>query len=165
TPADGPGQFNNGLDPHLELYDPSGAPIASGVPLGAGRNEYIELLHAPVAGTYRVRVTAENNTQGEYFLGATVGDRAPVVSNNLSTQSTQYSDPVAPVVVTATDIIGDPLAASTSFTKDGGPVQAGLPANLALTANGLTSADGFDTHTWTLTGLANVAPGTYVVTV
>src|SRR5262249_33219148 len=52
TPADGPGQFNNTLDPHIELYNPSGVLIASGITLSAGRNEYIEVLHAPLAGTY-----------------------------------------------------------------------------------------------------------------
>src|SRR5262249_4312369 len=64
-----------------------------------------------------------------------------------------------------TDVIGDPLSPSTSFTFNGGPVQPGLPANLTLTDNGFTSADGFDTHSWALGGIAYVAPGTYVVTV
>src|SRR5205814_226131 len=31
TPADGPGEFSNSLDPQLRLFDPSGALVASGV--------------------------------------------------------------------------------------------------------------------------------------
>jgi hypothetical protein len=76
TPGDGAGEFDNTLDPHIELYDPSGALVASGVTLGDGRNEIIQIVGAPVAGDYRVRVTLEGN-RGEYFLAATVADVAP----------------------------------------------------------------------------------------
>jgi hypothetical protein len=165
TPGDGPGEFNNSLDPHVELYDPSGNLIASGVTLSTGRNEYVEILNAPAAGNYRIRVMGEGTTRGEYFLGATVGNRPPMVSNDKPTQSDQYSDPIAPVTITAIDVTGDPLSATTSFTKDGGSAQTGLPANLVFTPKGSTSKDGLDTYQWTVSGLANVAPGQYVITV
>src|SRR5262249_52798116 len=67
TPADGPNQFVNTLNPHLELYDPSNGLVASGADLGDGRNEFIQ-SGALSAGTYRVRLTREGTTQGEYFL-------------------------------------------------------------------------------------------------
>ena len=67
TPADGPGEFVNTLDPHIQLYDPSGNLVASGTNMVDGRNEYIQ--YTPLAtGSYRVRVTADNSTTGEYFL-------------------------------------------------------------------------------------------------
>jgi hypothetical protein len=71
TFADGPGAFDNSLDPHIELYDPSGLLVASGTVAGDGRNEFID--YAPlVTGNYRVRVTAEGGTSGEYLLATNV---------------------------------------------------------------------------------------------
>ncbi|MEX0677895.1 MAG: sialidase family protein [Pirellulales bacterium] len=164
TPADGPGQFQNVLDPHIELFNPAGAMIASGVTIVAGRNEYIQLLSAPVAGLYRVRVTSDANA-GEYFLGATVGNHEPILTNDLPSQSTQYSDAIAPVSVTATDTAGDTIASTSfSYTKDGGPSQPGLPASLSTSGPTVVTEDGLDKHTWTLSGLMDVGPGTYVIT-
>src|SRR5262249_18422442 len=66
TPADGPNEFANALNPLIELYDPSGALVASGSALADGRNEFIQ--YQPLTtGNYRVRVTAEGSTSGEYF--------------------------------------------------------------------------------------------------
>jgi hypothetical protein len=67
TPSDGSGVFSNTLSLHIELYDPSGALVASGVKQADGRNERI-VYTVPVAGVYRIKVTADNGTQGEYFL-------------------------------------------------------------------------------------------------
>src|SRR5439155_12677519 len=66
TPADGPGLFGNGLNPRITLYDPSGALVASGLPLADGRNAFIQYLPT-VTGTYRVCVVGEGTTSGEYF--------------------------------------------------------------------------------------------------
>jgi hypothetical protein len=74
TPADGTGEFVNTLDPHIELFDSTGATlIATGEPLDDGRNEKINVSGLPAPATYLVRVTSEGNTRGEYFLGT--GDR------------------------------------------------------------------------------------------
>src|SRR5207237_1383491 len=67
TPADGPGEFVNLLDPHIELYDPTGALVASGTPLADGRNEQINYT-ALATGQYRVRVTPDGNSTGDYVL-------------------------------------------------------------------------------------------------
>src|SRR5262249_3798157 len=37
TPGDGPGEFGNTLDPHIQLFDSSGQLIAEGTPLADGR--------------------------------------------------------------------------------------------------------------------------------
>jgi hypothetical protein len=69
TPADGPGDFVNTLDPHIELYDSTGTTlIATGVPLADGRNESINVSGLPASATYLLRVTSEGDTSGEYFL-------------------------------------------------------------------------------------------------
>jgi hypothetical protein len=97
TPADGPNQFVNTLNPHIELYDPTDTLVASGVALPDGRNESIE-FHAPgvTPGTYRVRVMADNfATWGEYFLGATtLPDQAPIAADDPGI-STKEDTPVA----------------------------------------------------------------------
>ena len=70
TPADGTGEFVNTLDPHIELYDSTGATlIATGEPLDDERNERINVSGLPAPATYLVRVTSEGDTRGEYFLG------------------------------------------------------------------------------------------------
>ncbi len=75
TPSDGPNLFGNTLAPQIDLYDPSGNPVASGTVGADGRNETLSYT-ASVAGTYSVRLTAQGKTQGEYTLavqGATGG--------------------------------------------------------------------------------------------
>jgi hypothetical protein len=71
TFADGPGEFVNTLDPHIELYDASNHLIATGSALADGRNETIRATGLTPGATYYVRVTTENNTTGEYVLGVT----------------------------------------------------------------------------------------------
>jgi hypothetical protein len=57
------------LDPRIELYGPGGELIAAGTVLEDGRNERIVFtVPAGGAGSYRIRVMAENGTRGEYFL-------------------------------------------------------------------------------------------------
>jgi hypothetical protein len=78
TPGDGGGEFRNLLDPHIELYSPAGVKIADGTVLDDGRNEQITfVVPAGAGGAYRIRVSAENGTKGEYFLSSSVQDPAP----------------------------------------------------------------------------------------
>lgn len=72
TPGDGAGEPVNVLNPHIQLFDPNGVQIAVGTVLGDGRNETIKLPSSPLVGTYKVRVTGEGGTSGEYFLGLAV---------------------------------------------------------------------------------------------
>ncbi len=106
--------------------------------------------------------TVDSNTVTVSITVNAVND-APVVSNDLTSQTVQYSDPIATVTITATDVDspGSLLTASASFTKDGGASQAGLPTGLTLAVN-TTSAN---SRTWTVSGNVLAAPGTYVITV
>ena len=90
---------------------------------------------------------------------------APSASSSSISQSVQYSDAIQNVTISATDVDSHPLNASTSFTKDGGSPQSGLPANLNLSAANCTAAGLGTSCTWTLSGTTNVAPGSYLVTV
>lgn len=73
TPADGSGQFVNLLNPSLELWSDSSGTltlVAVGTEGPDGANETITYtVPAGGAGTYYVRVAAENGTHGEYVLG------------------------------------------------------------------------------------------------
>src|SRR5262249_46449901 len=87
TPADGPGEYVNGLDPHVELYSPGGVLLASGTLRPDGRNEF--LAGAGLSpGSYRVRVIADGSTSGEYFLGL-----APRPSPNIVYVDPTYTTP------------------------------------------------------------------------
>jgi hypothetical protein len=82
TFADGPGEFVNTLDPHIELYDSADHLIATGSALGDGRNETIRATGLTPGATYYVRVTTEHNTTGEYVLGVTPL-RTPTVTSTV----------------------------------------------------------------------------------
>jgi hypothetical protein len=101
TPGDGGLQFVNTLDPHLELYGPSNALVASGALLPDGRNESIQ-YQTLIAGNYRVRVTAENSTTGEYVLSRplvggfpveNLAATSPLMEGDITTLSGSFSDP------------------------------------------------------------------------
>jgi PKD domain/Putative Ig domain len=111
-------------------------------------------------GTYTVTVTVTDDAGaiGSGTTTVTVNNVPPVVLNNRPSQAVQYSDPIASVSITATDVAADMpgLVASTSFKKDDGSFQTGLPTGLALTS-------GSSAGTWSLAGKAQVAPGVYTV--
>jgi Ca2+-binding RTX toxin-like protein len=80
TPSDGPVEFVNVLNPLIELYDPAGMLVATGMVTGDGRNETIDYLTLAM-GNYRVRITGETDTSGEYFLTVAATLSPPVVVN------------------------------------------------------------------------------------
>src|SRR5262249_33675047 len=115
--------------------------------------------------TVSVKVMDDDTGVGTASFTVTVNNVAPAVTSAPSSQSVQYSDPIAAVTVSATDVAKDePFVVGTVYTVNSGPAQSGLPNGLTLSASA-TSSGLFDTATWTLSGIANVAPGTYVVTV
>ncbi len=98
TPADGPGEFVNTLDPHIELYDSTGTTlIATGAPLEDGRNESINISGLPAPATYLVRVTGERGTGGEYFLGIGAPPPFSGFTPPLGDENVQESGSVIPV--------------------------------------------------------------------
>lgn len=96
---------------------------------------------------------------------ATVYVEAALVSNNLATQSVQYSDAIQAVTITATDNASDVpfLSASTQWSLDGGDFQPGLPSGLTLTPETCAIEGSYGTCTWTLEGQVMVPAGDYVV--
>src|SRR5262249_26017955 len=97
TPGDGPNLHLNTLNPKIELYNPSGTLVASGTTMDDGRNEFIQ-YQPLVTGTYRVRVSAEGSTSGEYFL------------------SKNFSPVVSALAGPNLAVRGEPLSYSATFT-------------------------------------------------
>ncbi|MGF1583022.1 MAG: hypothetical protein ACFCD0_27190, partial [Gemmataceae bacterium] len=68
-PAGGPGEFVNALNPKIDIFDSTGTTLlASGVEFD-GRNEFISFVGDAAGATYVIRVSSEDETTGEYFLG------------------------------------------------------------------------------------------------
>ena len=103
------------------------------------------------------------STAQSFTIAVNAVNDAPKVSNSQGSQNVQYSDPIAAVTITATDedTAGSSLTASSEFKKDSGSFGNGLPSGLSLELASTSAND----RTWTLSGTANVAPGTYVVRV
>ncbi|MDP3298128.1 MAG: Ig-like domain-containing protein [Thermodesulfovibrionia bacterium] len=85
---------------------------------------------------------------------------APFISTNLASQTVQYSDGIAPVTITASDIDSPTLTISTSWAKDNGAEQSGLPNGLSLNTESCIGNLGV-TCSYVLTGKASVSAGEY----
>jgi hypothetical protein len=105
TPGDGPGEFVNTLDPKIELYDPSGTLVATGVVGGDGRNETITYtVPGGAGGLYRIRVTAEDGTSGEYFLDPVeVPSEGGPAASHMDLVSTEITNQFRPVSTDRSD--------------------------------------------------------------
>ena len=151
TPADGSGEFENSLSPHIQLYDPSGNLVASGTVGADGRNETI--YYTPLlTGAYRVEVTAKNSTQGEYVLSqAVTAESVP------PTVATPASATLNPAGTTASlSVLGATTAGegtlTYNWTTTGTP-----PAPVSFGGNGSNAAK--------ITTATFSEPGTYNFTV
>src|SRR5262249_22916902 len=155
TPAGGPGQFANLLDPRLRILNSSGAQVASDDNSLDGRNALVTFT-ATAAGTYYVEVSASTATPtpttGEYVL---------TVSGNTVTPP--------PFQVTATNPANGAvlLTPPTTYTVDFNDVvlQTSLQASdLRVDGNNATSVSFLDGDTAVFT-LPALGAGTHTVTV
>jgi subtilisin family serine protease len=161
TPAGGPGEFANTLDPHIELYDPNGNKVASGTPLLDNRNESITFT-APTAGRYRVRVTGDNGTTGEYFLAV---NNAPVAANDSAITN---EDTPVDIPVLANDTDDTPLSQATVNIVTGpshGSVSVSSTGVVTYTPGANYSGPDSFTYTVTDAGGAVSTPATVTLTV
>ena len=84
-----------------------------------------------------------------------------------SGDTVQYSDPIETITITATDVVYDTMNALEYWSTDGVNFTTGLPDAMTI-AGGLTfsgDANQVGTGAWTLSGIADLAPGTYIVRV
>ena len=122
----------------------------------------------PDDGTYTLllRVTDTGNQMDDDTATVTIFNVAPEVSANPDDQTVQYSDYIAPVTVTATDVDADiPDDITTEWKVAGGSFASGLPSALDLNAGGCGSDGTTTTCEWTIDGFANVPAGDYTIRV
>ena len=127
-------------------------------------------------GLFQVTVTV-TDSWGEFGVGqfvVTVNKVPPTVSVNTISQNVQYSDSIDEVIFTATSVSADTMHARVSYSTDGGitfATKMTSPPMLVLPDDG-TIAGGLGfigdiaqvgTGTWTLAGVADLPPGSYVV--
>jgi hypothetical protein len=94
----------------------------------------------------------------------TVVNVPPSMNATPPSQQVQYSDPLMNVTITAQDVAADPLTLTgTSWSKDGGGTNAGLPTGLSLSLVSCGVSGNYYECSWTLSGIADLDPGAYVV--
>jgi len=144
TPADGPFEFSNTLDPALELYDPTGTPVATDSGSAADGQNALLVHSAGLSGTYTVRILAEAATTGEYALDVSgqTGSAAEfeVTSTDpadgalqvtpLNEVTVELSDAVRPTSVDAADLTIDGTPALAVTIVDADTLRFTLPATV-----------------------------------
>jgi PKD repeat protein len=118
--------------------------------------------------TVTLTVTDDDGASTNDTLAVTVNNIAPTVTADCTNQEVQYSDPIQEVSFSATDPSIDTMNAETSYSVDGGDTfLTGLPDVLTIDA-GLSfdgAGDQQTPATWTLSGIADLSPGTYIIRV
>ncbi len=83
TPADGPGEFVNTLNPKIQLFNAAGTDITPSVTiLGDGRNEKFRAVGLTPGATYFVKVSGEGGSKGEYYVSV-VPLRTPTITTKV----------------------------------------------------------------------------------
>ena len=154
-----PGVF----DTHTAAVDwGNGAVADAGIVEDAGVGSVSATYRYPDDGTFQVRVevTDDEGDTGSTAFIVDVANVPPAVTVAPTTQSVQHGESIEPVLISASDVPGDPLSVSTTYSKDGGPVESGLPPGLSITGLGSAGAG-----TWTISGIADMEPARYDVRV
>jgi len=113
--------------------------------------------YGPDSFTYKANDGALDSEPATVYITVNPVNDAPEVINSLATQNIQYSDPITPVAITATDV--------DSSGQDLSATVAGLPAGLALNPDSNNGAVIPGYATWIVSGKVLDAPDTYHVTV
>jgi len=110
--------------------------------------------------TITVTVTDDEGASGSASATISVANVAPAMTLTPATQTVQYSDPIAPIVITATDVMADTLNVTTAWSTTCTTFTAGLPDALTLTGGlALTgAANQVGTVSWAISGIADLDP-------
>ncbi len=122
-------------------------------------------------GPRTIAVEASDGTNIDTALTTlTVNNVAPEVTvdnpNQTDGDDEQYSDSIDVITFTATDVAADPLSATIEYSTDGGMSYNGINVmpDAGTVSGGLTFSgadDQVSPATWTIDGIADLAPGTY----
>jgi hypothetical protein len=119
-------------------------------------------------GTYPIglRVADEYGESDTDETQVQVANVPPDATADVTSQEVQYSDYIADVTVTATDVADDPLhLVGTEWKVNDGDFESGLPDDLVLTSDGCSIEDHTNTCDWTLSGIMDEMAGAYIVRV
>ncbi|MHC4063753.1 MAG: SdrD B-like domain-containing protein [Planctomycetota bacterium] len=121
-------------------------------------------LDGPLLFTVELLVTDDGGLTDFDSADIDVHNVAPTVTAAPAAQSVQYSDPIADVTLTVSDIADDSLAlVSVETDVDGGGFAAGLPDFYSLGFDSCSVVGNTNTCTWTLSGLTGVPAGVYTI--
>ena len=136
TPADGPNEFANTLDPALDLLDPTGTLVATNDNGGPdGRNALLSYT-AVTAGTYTVRVYATHGTGGEYVLSAgnaltlTLPINAHEGDGTLTGTLTASTAPTSDLTISLVSSDPSRLGVPTTITLPAGQTSVSIPLSV-----------------------------------
>jgi FG-GAP-like repeat/Bacterial pre-peptidase C-terminal domain/Bacterial Ig-like domain len=160
--ASGVGEFVNNLDSLILLFDEAGNPVTPDISTKNGANAFLSYTSV-AGGTFHVRVTAANNTIGEYALslsGTTpaqppfrVASTSPVDGTRLLGPLTDYTvdfnDLVLLTTLSADDLTFNGIAATGVTIVDGDTAIFTVPAgvdegrvNVAIAAGAIDDIQG-----------------------
>jgi parallel beta-helix repeat protein len=117
-------------------------------------------------GSYTVEVCVTDDDEGKGCdtVVVTVNNVAPGVIANPLSQTVQYSEAVAEITFTATDVAVDTLIAELSWSSDGNTFQpASSFAGLTLGEGSCAVAGGVNTCVWKVTGNVGMPAGSYTL--
>jgi hypothetical protein len=156
------GEFANGLQPVLALFDSSGTQVATATDDGTGTATISYMVPMGAGGTYYVEATAQNKTEGEYTLdveGAT-GAATPftVVSTDPANGSNLQS--ADHITVTFSESVLISSLALSDFTIDGNPATSvTVVDDHTVTFNFSPLPTGPEdqvTHSWSISGVLDL---------
>ncbi len=115
------------------------------------------------AYTVEVCVTDDELDSDCDAAGVTVNNVAPAVTADPESQTVQYSEAIAEITFTATDVAADTMTAVLSWSADGAAFTAGNPAGLELDGGTCDADESTNTCTWKMAGTAEMPAGTYTL--
>ena len=115
--------------------------------------------NGPDSFTYEICDTDGLCDTATVTIDITAVNDLPEISVDVTEQTVQYSNGIADITISATDIDSSSLTISTIWNKDGGTIQPDLPPALMLSAGDSLPP----TWVWILEGQALVDAGTYNV--
>ena len=183
TPAGGPQEFVNSLDPYIELYDPAGALVAWDDNSASDLKNAQITYTAAMTGNYTVRVLGARSSAGEYVLTVTgaTGPLPPFMAINPTpadgqrfvagpaTFTVHFNDFVLIPSVDSSDLLIDGVAASGVTVSDDTTAVFTLPAlseglhGVTINAGAIFNAHGTPIQAFTSTFIIDVT-GPRVVT-
>jgi hypothetical protein len=116
------------------------------------------------AYTVRGRVQDDDGSYTDYTTQVTVTNVAPAVMAELVSQTVAYSEALAEITFTATDVPTDTMTAVLSWSSDGTTFSTDLSAAGLVLGHAVCTADAAaNTCIWKVTGTVHLAVGSYTV--